>query len=196
MTALPAGDELRSTGLVELAVRRLTAEILTGELASGERLVGAIATSQAAAVATLFGHPGGTVEGRQSHTWVRLPEGWRIVAAHVSEVPVGLTGRRRQVGRPAGNGAGTAAGGHPEPMQVTGDSAGRVVIPQQVRERLGITAGSTLELDEFSGHVELRLVGSQVCIDTSGDKPVARTDPDAPQLTAAEVHELVDHQRR
>lgn len=22
--------------------------------------------------------------GRQSHTWVRLPEGWRIVAAHVS----------------------------------------------------------------------------------------------------------------
>lgn len=22
--------------------------------------------------------------GRQSHTWVRMPEGWRIVAAHVS----------------------------------------------------------------------------------------------------------------
>jgi len=89
VTALPAGDELQSTGLVELAVRRLTAEILTGELASGERLVGAIATSQAVVVTTLFGHPGGTVEGRQSQTWVRLPEGWRIVAAHVSEVPVG-----------------------------------------------------------------------------------------------------------
>ena len=26
----------------------------------------------------------GTVRGRQSQTWVRLPEGWRIVAAHVS----------------------------------------------------------------------------------------------------------------
>jgi hypothetical protein len=26
--------------------------------------------------------PGRT--GRQSHTWVRMPEGWRIVAAHVS----------------------------------------------------------------------------------------------------------------
>lgn len=25
--------------------------------------------------------------GRQSHTWVRLPEGWRIVAAHVSLIP-------------------------------------------------------------------------------------------------------------
>ena len=24
--------------------------------------------------------------GRQSHTWLRLPEGWRIVAAHVSVI--------------------------------------------------------------------------------------------------------------
>lgn len=28
-----------------------------------------------------------TVYGRQSQTWVRLPEGWRIVAAHVSLLP-------------------------------------------------------------------------------------------------------------
>lgn len=27
---------------------------------------------------------GGIVCGRQSQTWVRMPEGWRIVAAHVS----------------------------------------------------------------------------------------------------------------
>jgi hypothetical protein len=26
----------------------------------------------------------GAVRGRQSQSWVRLPEGWRIVAAHVS----------------------------------------------------------------------------------------------------------------
>ena len=25
--------------------------------------------------------------GRQSHTWLRTPEGWRIVAAHVSWSP-------------------------------------------------------------------------------------------------------------
>jgi hypothetical protein len=31
--------------------------------------------------------PGGIVRGRQSQTWVRLPEGWRIVAAHVSVLP-------------------------------------------------------------------------------------------------------------
>jgi hypothetical protein len=30
---------------------------------------------------------GRLVRGRQSQAWVRLPEGWRIVAAHVSMLP-------------------------------------------------------------------------------------------------------------
>jgi hypothetical protein len=28
-----------------------------------------------------------TILGRQSQVWVRFPEGWRIVAAHVSQLP-------------------------------------------------------------------------------------------------------------
>lgn len=31
--------------------------------------------------------PSATVRGRQSQVWVRLPEGWRIVSAHVSLLP-------------------------------------------------------------------------------------------------------------
>ena len=31
--------------------------------------------------------PGSDVTGRQSQTWVRMPEGWRIVSAHVSDEP-------------------------------------------------------------------------------------------------------------
>ena len=31
--------------------------------------------------------PKGQVRGRQSQVWVRLPEGWRIVQAHVSLLP-------------------------------------------------------------------------------------------------------------
>ncbi len=41
----------------------------------------------AAVTTTLFGYPGRDAGGRQSQTWVRFAEGWRIVAAHVSEVP-------------------------------------------------------------------------------------------------------------
>jgi hypothetical protein len=33
---------------------------------------------------TEFQREGGTRLGRQSQTWVRMPEGWRVVAAHVS----------------------------------------------------------------------------------------------------------------
>jgi hypothetical protein len=42
-----------------------------------------------AVVTTLFGYPGGRVEGRQSQTWVRLAGKWRVVAAHVSEIARG-----------------------------------------------------------------------------------------------------------
>ena len=36
-----------------------------------------------------FERPPETRIGRQSQTWVRLPEGWRVVAAHVSVVDLG-----------------------------------------------------------------------------------------------------------
>jgi hypothetical protein len=34
-----------------------------------------------------FERTGTIISGRQSQVWVRLPEGWRIVAAHVSVLP-------------------------------------------------------------------------------------------------------------
>ena len=34
-----------------------------------------------------FERNAGAVRGRQSQTWVRTPEGWRIAAAHVSMLP-------------------------------------------------------------------------------------------------------------
>jgi hypothetical protein len=37
-------------------------------------------------VTTCFRYPGGPLIGRQSQTWVRTDR-WRIVSAHVSEVP-------------------------------------------------------------------------------------------------------------
>jgi hypothetical protein len=40
-----------------------------------------------AVVTTLFDYPDRALIGRQSQTWVRFPAGWRIVSAHVSEVP-------------------------------------------------------------------------------------------------------------
>jgi ketosteroid isomerase-like protein len=36
---------------------------------------------------TEFQREGSRLTGRQSHVWVRTPEGWRIAAAHVSLMP-------------------------------------------------------------------------------------------------------------
>lgn len=41
-----------------------------------------------AVVTTFFTYPDATSLGRQSQTWVRFPEGWRITNAHVSEIPI------------------------------------------------------------------------------------------------------------
>jgi hypothetical protein len=75
------GDQ--QTGLDEqLAWRRAQPP-----LPPGRRLKDTDVTAYGADVAvvtTLFGYPGTDVLGRQSQTWVRLPEGWRIVTAHVS----------------------------------------------------------------------------------------------------------------
>jgi len=38
---------------------------------------------------TEFRRDSSTMIGRQSQTWVRFPEGWRVVAAHVSLIPAG-----------------------------------------------------------------------------------------------------------
>ncbi|GIF00391.1 AtzH-like domain-containing protein [Paractinoplanes rishiriensis] len=59
-----------------------------GALPPGRRLKDTTIQSygdSTAVVTTQFGYPGSDVLGRQSQTWVRLPAGWRIVTAHVSE---------------------------------------------------------------------------------------------------------------
>ncbi|WFE39322.1 AtzH-like domain-containing protein [Micromonospora sp. WMMD998] len=57
-------------------------------LPAGRRLVDPMVTTfgpDLAVVTTRFGYAGTAATGRQTQTWVRLPAGWRIVTAHVSE---------------------------------------------------------------------------------------------------------------
>lgn len=59
----------------------------------GTRDAASVARAVGKTVITTFGHDAATTNceftrgsrrGRQSQSWMRLPEGWRIVAAHVS----------------------------------------------------------------------------------------------------------------
>jgi len=44
-------------------------------------------------------------------------------------------------------------------MHVAIDSAGRVVVPKPLREQLGITPDTPLEIELVDGHLELSLTG-------------------------------------
>ncbi len=64
---------------------------------AGRRLARTVVTAfgrDVATVSTEFGGEDPARVGRQTQTWVRLPCGWRIAAAHVSAVAAPAGGRR------------------------------------------------------------------------------------------------------
>lgn len=75
----------RQRGAEELASWRSGQQPLPAGRTLFETSVGTFGTSFGV-VTTCFRYPGRSTVGRQSQTWVRFPEGWRIVHAHVSEV--------------------------------------------------------------------------------------------------------------
>jgi hypothetical protein len=57
---------------------------------AGRRLFNTVITTYGRDFATAnteFQREGSDRTGRQSQTWLRMPEGWRVVAAHVSLLP-------------------------------------------------------------------------------------------------------------
>jgi hypothetical protein len=71
-------------GIDELRAWRATQGPLAGRDVQNTRIT--TFGTDTAVVTTLFRYPGRPVVGRQSQTWVRMPAGWRIVSAHVSEI--------------------------------------------------------------------------------------------------------------
>ena len=78
----------RQHGAAEIAAWRRAHPSVSPGRRLRETVVVAV-DERAAVVSTMFGYPDGAVEGRQTQTWARLAAGWRIVAAHVSELPAG-----------------------------------------------------------------------------------------------------------
>ncbi|MDQ2708656.1 MAG: DUF3225 domain-containing protein [Actinomycetota bacterium] len=84
--AVPPGRRLYETTVLAVDDRTVVVSTLFDYPGGVGSLPGAAAPGAAGPGAADQG-TAGRVEGRQTQTWVRLAEGWRIVAAHVSEVP-------------------------------------------------------------------------------------------------------------
>ena len=79
-------------------------------------------------------------------------------------------------------------------MRATIDAAGRLVIPKPLRDQLGFSAGTELELSAVDGHLEVSMP-SRVRLEDGPHGPRFVAD-DAEPLTAAQVRELMELGRR
>lgn len=71
-------------------------------------------------------------------------------------------------------------------MQTTIDGAGRLVVPKELRDRLGITAGSRVEINEDGAGLRIDVVASDLIIEVDGylliDSDVTMSDDDLREL--------------
>lgn len=81
-------------------------------------------------------------------------------------------------------------------MRATIDGGGRVVIPKAMRERLGLRAGTEVEIIERDGNVEIGPVPTKFWIDDTDGHVVLRTDREMPPLTTEMVREVIEQLRR
>lgn len=81
-------------------------------------------------------------------------------------------------------------------MLATIDAGGRVVVPKDVRERLGLRPGSRIVLREVEGHLEISPVTTPVRLVDQEGTLVAVADTDLPVLTAEQVRNAVEATRR
>jgi AbrB family looped-hinge helix DNA binding protein len=81
-------------------------------------------------------------------------------------------------------------------MRSTIDSAGRVVIPKTLRERLGLGPHRKIEIREREGHIEIEPVPTPMKLVRRRGGLAAVPDEDLPPLTDEVVRATIEHVRR
>ena len=76
------------------------------------------------------------------------------------------------------------------------DSAGRIVIPKPVRERLGLKGGEVLELREREGRIELEPAMTPMTLAKTKGGLVAVPERRLPPLTDEIVRSTLERSRR
>ena len=81
-------------------------------------------------------------------------------------------------------------------MQITIDAAGRVVIPEPMRESPGLTAGRTIEIREREGVIEIEPAATAMHLEERNGHVVAVPERELPSLTDDLVRATVAKTRR
>ena len=81
-------------------------------------------------------------------------------------------------------------------MRTAIDSAGRVVIPKPLRDRLGLTRGEAVEIRERDGRIEIEPAASPMSLVERAGGPVAVPEEKLPPLTDEAVRATIEGTRR
>lgn len=76
------------------------------------------------------------------------------------------------------------------------DSAGRVVIPKALRDRLGLRGGRPVEIRERDGLIEIEPAATPMSLVKRGGRTAAVPDEKLPALTDEIVREALERTRR
>jgi AbrB family looped-hinge helix DNA binding protein len=78
-------------------------------------------------------------------------------------------------------------------MEVTVDSVGRILVPKQLRDSLGLAAGSKVDISWYGAGLQLVPSGRTARLEREGDVLVLAGDA---TLTDDEMFKLIDEGRR
>ena len=81
-------------------------------------------------------------------------------------------------------------------MRSAVDAAGRVVIPKEMRERLGLRRGRRVEIRERDGRIEIEPVATAMSLARRTGGAVAVPDQKLPPLTDVDVRDTLERTRR
>ncbi len=81
-------------------------------------------------------------------------------------------------------------------MRTSIDSAGRIVIPKALRERLGIRRGRPLDIRERDGFIEIAVSETPMTLARRSGGAVAVPEEKLPALTDEIVRETLERTRR
>ncbi|MBA2418717.1 MAG: AbrB/MazE/SpoVT family DNA-binding domain-containing protein [Nocardioidaceae bacterium] len=81
-------------------------------------------------------------------------------------------------------------------MRTTIDAGGRVVIPKDIRDLLGLTPGQTVDVAALDGRISIDVTGVGMHLENRDGVPVAVIDDEVPALTTTQVRAAVEQLRR